>query len=123
MDTPAQITGPINLGNPDEFTIRELAELVIELTGSSSKLVIRRCPHDDPSQRQPDISLARAARLGAEDRAARRSHADDRLFRRAAVGNRVGEGGWFNLKRSCSAELGAPCSDRVAVARRGVGYE
>jgi UDP-glucuronate decarboxylase len=51
--------GPINLGNPREFTIRELAELVIELTGSKSKLVFRPLPADDPKQRQPDISLAR----------------------------------------------------------------
>ncbi len=51
--------GPINLGNPHEFTIRELAELVIELTESRSKLVFRPLPADDPRQRQPDISLAR----------------------------------------------------------------
>ena len=51
--------GPINLGNPNEFTIRQLAELVIELTGSSSTLVNRPLPADDPLQRQPDISLAK----------------------------------------------------------------
>jgi len=51
--------GPINLGNPNEFTIRELAELIIELTGSASKLVHRPLPADDPMQRQPDISLAK----------------------------------------------------------------
>jgi UDP-glucuronate decarboxylase len=60
MDTPAQITGPINIGNPVEFTIRELAELVITLTGSSSKIVLRPLPDNDPRQRQPDISKARA---------------------------------------------------------------
>ena len=56
---PAQ-TGPINLGNPAEFTIRELAMLVLELTGSPSKLVFRPLPSDDPKQRKPDIRLAEA---------------------------------------------------------------
>ena len=51
---------PMNLGNPGEFTIRELAEKVIELTGSKSKLVFRPLPSDDPVRRCPDISLARA---------------------------------------------------------------
>jgi UDP-glucuronate decarboxylase len=51
--------GPINLGNPGEFTIRQLAEKVIELTGSKSKLVFRPLPADDPMQRQPDIARAR----------------------------------------------------------------
>jgi UDP-glucuronate decarboxylase len=61
------LTGPVNLGNPNEFTIRELAEQVIELTGSSSTLEFRPLPQDDPMQRQPDISLAKA-RLGWEPR-------------------------------------------------------
>jgi UDP-glucuronate decarboxylase len=51
--------GPVNLGNPIEFTIKELAERVIEMTGSSSKMVNRPLPSDDPTQRQPDISLAK----------------------------------------------------------------
>ena len=59
MDSPAEITGPINLGNPNEFRILELAEAVIDLTGSSSKIVRRPLPHDDPRQRQPDIAKAR----------------------------------------------------------------
>lgn len=59
MDTPGDFTGPVNLGNPEEFTILELAEKVIELTGSSSSLVFRPLPEDDPMQRRPDISLAR----------------------------------------------------------------
>jgi UDP-glucuronate decarboxylase len=59
MGTPDTVTGPINLGNPNEFTIRELAELVIELTGTSSKLVKRPLPQDDPRQRKPDIGKAR----------------------------------------------------------------
>ncbi len=53
------LTGPVNIGNPNEFTIRELAELVISMTGSSSEIVQRPLPQDDPVQRQPDISLAR----------------------------------------------------------------
>jgi UDP-glucuronate decarboxylase len=59
METPSSVTGPINLGNPGEFTIRELAEQVIDLTGSSSKIVLRPLPQDDPRQRCPDISKAR----------------------------------------------------------------
>lgn len=59
MGTPNDVTGPVNIGNPNEFTIRELAELVVELTGSKSKIVSARLPSDDPRQRQPDISRAR----------------------------------------------------------------
>lgn len=59
MGTPAGFTGPVNLGNPVEFTIRHLAETVIEMTGARSSLVERPLPPDDPKQRQPDISLAR----------------------------------------------------------------
>ncbi len=59
MSTPDGMVGPINLGNPDEFTIRQLAEQVIEMTGSRSRLVQRPLPADDPRQRQPDIALAR----------------------------------------------------------------
>jgi UDP-glucuronate decarboxylase len=58
MDTPAEVTGPINLGNPAEFTMRELAELVKDLTGSKSALVHRPLPQDDPKQRKPDITRA-----------------------------------------------------------------
>jgi len=59
------LPGPINLGNPGEFTIRQLAELVLELTGSASELVFEPLPSDDPQQRRPDIGLARA-QLGWE---------------------------------------------------------
>jgi UDP-glucuronate decarboxylase len=59
MDTPDDFTGPVNLGNPNEFTIRQLAEQVIELTGSKSRLEFKPLPSDDPLQRQPDISLAK----------------------------------------------------------------
>jgi len=53
------VTGPINLGNPVEFTIRQLAEQVVALTGSKSKIEFRPLPTDDPKQRQPDITRAR----------------------------------------------------------------
>ena len=59
MATPADVVGPVNLGNPNEFTIIELANKVVSLTGSSSKIVHRDLPHDDPKQRQPDIKKAR----------------------------------------------------------------
>ena len=58
METKEDVVGPINLGNPTEFTMRELAELVKELTGSRSKIIHRPLPQDDPRQRQPDISEA-----------------------------------------------------------------
>jgi UDP-glucuronate decarboxylase len=60
MNGPDALTGPVNLGNPSEFTMLGLAEQVIQLTGSSSKIVYRPLPQDDPRQRQPDISKARA---------------------------------------------------------------
>ena len=63
MDSPADVTGPVNLGNPGEFTIRALAEKVLAMTGSRSKLEFRALPADDPKQRQPDITLAKS-RLG-----------------------------------------------------------
>ena len=59
MATADDFTGPVNLGNPNEMTIRELAGRVIELTGSRSKLAREPLPADDPLQRQPDIALAR----------------------------------------------------------------
>jgi UDP-glucuronate decarboxylase len=59
MDTGPDVTGPINIGNPNEFTVRGLAVKVIELTGSSSKIVEEPLPQDDPKQRQPDISKAK----------------------------------------------------------------
>jgi UDP-glucuronate decarboxylase len=65
MNGPDDFVGPVNLGNPTEFTIRQLAELVLEMTGSKSKLVERPLPADDPTQRRPDITLARQ-KLGWE---------------------------------------------------------
>lgn len=59
MESPKDVLGPINLGNPEEFTIRELAEIVIEMTGSRSKIEYHGLPVDDPQQRQPDISKAK----------------------------------------------------------------
>lgn len=59
MNADDKFIGPVNIGNPNEFTIKELAEKVIELTGSKSKFVYNPLPNDDPKQRQPDISLAK----------------------------------------------------------------
>ena len=59
MDTPDDVTGPINTGNPGEFTMLELAQTVIELTGTKSRIVHKPLPQDDPKQRQPDITLAK----------------------------------------------------------------
>ncbi|NHQ59190.1 SDR family oxidoreductase [Chlorobium sp. BLA1] len=61
MQTPDSLTGPLNLGNSSEFTIRELAELVIDLTGSQSKLHFELLPEDDPKQRQPDLTKTTSA--------------------------------------------------------------
>jgi UDP-glucuronate decarboxylase len=65
MNSPDELVGPINLGNPREFTVRELAEKVLHFTGSKSKLIFMQLPQDDPKQRQPDITLARE-KLGWE---------------------------------------------------------
>jgi len=59
MATPDSITGPVNLGNPQEYTILELAQLILELTGSTSPLLYKELPQDDPKQRCPDITLAK----------------------------------------------------------------
>jgi UDP-glucuronate decarboxylase len=60
MDTDVGITGPINIGNPGEYTMLELAETVLRLSRSNSRLVKRPLPDDDPKHRQPDISMARS---------------------------------------------------------------
>jgi UDP-glucuronate decarboxylase len=65
METPSDFAGPVNLGNPEEFTIRNLAETVIHMTGSRSRIVLRPLPQDDPVQRQPNITLAKE-KLGWE---------------------------------------------------------
>ncbi len=59
MNTPTGFTGPVNIGNPDEFTVEELAKLTIEMTGSSSKIVRKPTRADDPTRRRPDITLAK----------------------------------------------------------------
>jgi UDP-glucuronate decarboxylase len=58
METPDEVTGPVKLGNPVEFTVRQLAEMVIDLVGSRSKIVYRPLPEDDPRQRCPNALLA-----------------------------------------------------------------
>ena len=67
MESPREITGPVNMGNPREFTIRDLAEAVIKLARGPSRLVFKPLPEDDPRQRQPDITLARET-IGWEPR-------------------------------------------------------
>ncbi|HET9811107.1 MAG TPA: UDP-glucuronic acid decarboxylase family protein [Sphingomicrobium sp.] len=67
MNTPDEVTGPVNIGNPNEMSVRELAELIIRKTGSNVELEIRDLPADDPQQRQPDIAKAREL-LGWEPR-------------------------------------------------------
>lgn len=60
MQSPRGFTGPVNLGNPEEFTIMELAQLIIKLTGSKSEIIRKELPKDDPERRRPDISLAKS---------------------------------------------------------------
>lgn len=59
MNTPDEFTGPVNLGNPTEFSIIELADRIIKLTGAKSAIILKPLPQDDPMQRKPDISIAR----------------------------------------------------------------
>jgi UDP-glucuronate decarboxylase len=68
MNSRDKFTGPVNIGNPSEFTILELAEKIIRLTGSKSKIVHRPLPPDDPVQRRPDIALAKKELGGWEPR-------------------------------------------------------
>jgi len=67
MGTPKGFLGPVNLGNPAEFTILELAEILIRMTGSRAKIVFKPLPQDDPTQRKPDITLAQK-KLGWQPR-------------------------------------------------------
>jgi UDP-glucuronate decarboxylase len=80
MATGDEFTGPVNIGNPREFTIRELAEKVIQLTGARSKLIFMPLPQDDPTQRQPDISLAKEKLSGWEPKI----HLDEGLLKTIA---------------------------------------
>ena len=66
MNTPDEITGPVNLGNPSEYTILEMANMIIELTKSKSKIVFNPLPQDDPCQRKPDITIAKKILNGWE---------------------------------------------------------
>lgn len=82
MWAPDELTGPINLGNPVEIAIGDLAEKVIELTGSRSRIVLRPLPEDDPMQRCPEhYAGAREARLGTESFSTGGDQEDNRLFR------------------------------------------
>ena len=82
MATGPEVTGPINIGNPGEFSIRVLADQVVDLTGSRSKIVHRALPSDDPRQRKPDISQAQAV-LGWEPTVAlRKASSEPSRFRR-----------------------------------------
>jgi UDP-glucuronate decarboxylase len=67
MQSADEVVGPINIGNPGEYTILEVAEMVLKLTGGRSKIIFKPLPQDDPTQRQPDITLAKHT-LGWEPR-------------------------------------------------------
>ena len=82
------VHNPVNIGNPNEFTLLELAQTVIEVTGSRSEIVFEALPTDDPQVRQPDISLARELLLGARGQPARGPAAHDRRGRRRVAGRR-----------------------------------
>ena len=98
MGTADDVTGPVNLGNPGEFTMRQLAEIILDLTGSKSQLVLRPLPPDDPKQRRPDISLAKAL-MGWEPTIALREGLVktigyfDRLLAEGSVHGHAGGGG------------------------------
>ena len=93
METPGEFIGPVNLGNPGEFTIRELAEMVIEMTGSRSTLTYLPLPSDDPRQRCPDISLAREAMGWAPSIPLREGLAQTIKY----FDTTLGKGGWARI--------------------------
>ena len=93
MNSGDEFTGPVNLGNPGEFTMLELAEKVIELTGSKSKIIYKTLPQDDPRQRQPDITLAKR-KLGWEPKV----KLDDGLARAIAYFDSFLKSGMSSLK-------------------------
>ncbi len=93
METPREFIGPVNLGNPGEFTIKELAEMVIEMTGSRSKLTYLPLPSDDPRQRCPDISLAREAMGWAPSIPLREGLAQTIKY----FDTMLGKGGWARI--------------------------
>ena len=114
--TPDDFAGPVNIGNPGEFTIRELAELVLELTGSRSKLVFRPLPADDPRQRKPDIGLARQMLDWAPQVALRDGLTETIAYFRAVL---KGEGPFVVLPPARNGAEAAPiASAALAAARR-----
>ena len=81
MESPGAVTGPINLGNPREFTILELAKKVIAMNGSRSRILYSELPADDPKTRRPDVALAESTIAWAPRVALRgRPHANDRIL-------------------------------------------
>ena len=95
MDTPPEVTGPINLGNPAEFTVFEIAQTIIEMTGSSSQIVNLPLPEDDPKQRRPDIAAAERVLAGfpalpLRTDCRRRSHISKRSLRKENSSDEVG---------------------------------
>ena len=113
MATPTEVTGPMNIGNPSEFSILELAQMVIELTGSVSQIELRPLPQDDPKQRRPDIAYAERV-LGWKPRTALREglgrtidYFERLLTLDAATSEELARTHVSRLQRQISAEFGA----------------
>jgi UDP-glucuronate decarboxylase len=113
MDSPDDITGPMNLGNPGEFTILELAEKVIALTGSKSTMIRKPLPADDPMQRQPDISFARRA-IGWEPKV----QLEDGLKRAIAYFDTLLGGGTVRRAAAVRRQAKRPAAPRRAGGKR-----
>jgi UDP-glucuronate decarboxylase len=113
MDSPDDITGPMNLGNPGEFTILELAEKVIALTGSKSTMIRKPLPADDPMQRQPDISFARRA-IGWEPKV----QLEDGLKRAIAYFDTLLGGGTVRRAAAVWRQAKRPAAPRRAGGKR-----
>ena len=113
MDSPDHITGPMNLGNPGEFTILELAEKVIALTGSKSTMIRKPLPADDPMQRQPDISFARRA-IGWEPKV----QLEDGLKRAIAYFDTLLGGGTVRRAAAVRRQAKRPAAPRRAGGKR-----
>ena len=113
MDSPDDITGPMNLGNPGEFTILDLAEKVIALTGSKSTMIRKPLPADDPMQRQPDISFARRA-IGWEPKV----QLEDGLKRAIAYFDTLLGGGTVRRAAAVRRQAKRPAAPRRAGGKR-----
>jgi UDP-glucuronate decarboxylase len=113
MDSPDDITGPMNLGNPGEFTILELAEKVIALTGSKSTMIRKPLPADDPMQRQPDITFARRA-IGWEPKV----QLEDGLKRAIAYFDTLLGGGTVRRAAAVRRQAKRPAAPRRAGGKR-----